>query len=371
MQKVIIINLNGNAYQLDEDAYDALRVYLDNAAVQLASNPDKTEIIADLEQAIAEKCMRFLAPHKSVVTRLEIEQVLQEMGPVDGSAGAAGAATSADSGQKKAKQAAGSPDAAKRLYRIRETGMIAGICAGIGAYLNVDPTIVRIIVVLLAILTHGFAILVYIILLFVIPVANTSEERAAASGLPFTAQELVDRARTKYSSFRDRHLTSKWWRPKKKVPITPGDPGWAGPSASTLPIPHHFGYAQQLLIGVFIPIFAIIRAALSVLFVLAVISLVRYRSIFDIEMPRDMPLWAGVVILALIYQAIAAPFRIVRHAWSYRYGPYGHIGAEVWGGMIWLGFVFLFLWFAYEHAPMFREFLRTLPAFERGWGHQV
>jgi phage shock protein PspC (stress-responsive transcriptional regulator) len=355
MQKVIIINLNGNAYQLDEDAYDALRGYLDNAAAQLASNPDKTEIVADLEQAIAEKCMRFLAPHKTVVTRLEIDQVLKEMGPVEGPAVAIDAG--AEAAKEKGKSAAAG-DAAKRLYRIRETGMIAGICAGIGAYVDLDPTIVRIVFVLLAILTHGFWIVVYIILLFVIPVANTSEERAAASGLPFTAQELVDRATTKYSAFRDRHLTNKWWKPKKKVPITSVDP-------------YHIGYGQQLLIGIFIPIFAIVRAALTVLFVLAVISLVRDRSIFDMQMPPDVPLWAGIVILALIYQAISAPFRIMRHAWSYRYGPYGNIGADVWGGIIWLGFVILFFWFAYEHAPMFREFLRTLPAFERGWGQQV
>jgi phage shock protein PspC (stress-responsive transcriptional regulator) len=370
MQKVIIINLNGNAYQFDEDAYAALRIYLDNAEAQLASNPDKTEIVADLEQAIAEKCMRFLAPHKTVVTRLEIDQVLKEMGPVDGSAGATDAGASADAAKEKGKSSA-TGDAPKRLYRIRETGMIAGICAGIGAYVDLDPTIVRIMFVLLAILTHGFWIVVYIILLFVIPVANTSEERAAASGLPFTAQELVDRATTKYSAFRDKHLTNKWWKPKKKVPIASVDPVWVPPSPSAMPMPHHIGYGHQLLIGIFIPIFAIIRAALSVLFVLALISLVRYRSILDIEMTPDLPLWVGFVILALIYQAIAAPFRIMRHAWSYRYGPYGHVGAEVWGGLIWLGFVILFFWFAYEHAPMFRDFLRTLPAFERGWGQQV
>jgi len=116
MQKVIIINLNGNAYQLDEDAYDALRGYLDNAAAQLASNPDKTEIVADLEQAIAEKCMRFLAPHKTVVTRLEIDQVLKEMGPVEGPAVATGAGDSADAAKEKGRSAAAA-DAPKRSSR--------------------------------------------------------------------------------------------------------------------------------------------------------------------------------------------------------------------------------------------------------------
>jgi len=292
------------------------------------------------------------------------------MGPVEGPAVATGAGDSADAAKEKGKSAAAA-DAPKRLYRIRETGMIAGICAGIGAYMDLDPTIVRIIFVLLAILTHGFWIVVYIILLFVIPVANTSEERAAASELPFTAQELVDRATTKYSAFRDRHLTNKWWKPKKKVPIASADPIWTPPPPSALATPHHMGYGQQLLVGIFIPIFAIVRAALTVLFVLAVISLVRYRSIFDLEMPPDMPLWAGIVILAIVFQALSAPFHLMRHAWSYRYAPYRNIGAEVWGGIIWLGFVILFFWFAYEHAPMFRDFLRMLPSFERGWGQQV
>jgi hypothetical protein len=40
MQKVITINLNGNAYQLDETGYEALRAYLDHAEAQLANNPD-------------------------------------------------------------------------------------------------------------------------------------------------------------------------------------------------------------------------------------------------------------------------------------------------------------------------------------------
>src|SRR5262249_42716164 len=53
MQKVITINLNGNAYQLDERGYDAMRAYLEQAERQLAGNPDQAEILADLEQAIA------------------------------------------------------------------------------------------------------------------------------------------------------------------------------------------------------------------------------------------------------------------------------------------------------------------------------
>src|SRR4051812_23458228 len=106
MQKVITINLNGNAYQLDEDAYDALRKYLTGAEGQLGTNPDRAEIVADLEQAIAEKCLRFLGPHKTVVNVADIEQVLKEMGPVDGGSAADGSAA-AGTGQPGDRSSAG------------------------------------------------------------------------------------------------------------------------------------------------------------------------------------------------------------------------------------------------------------------------
>ncbi|HYM36036.1 MAG TPA: hypothetical protein VET48_11605, partial [Steroidobacteraceae bacterium] len=83
MNKVVIANLNGNAYQLEEAGYEALRQYLDRAAAQLKDNPDKAEIIADLEQAIAEKCASYLGSHKNVVSSEEIAQILKQMGPVD------------------------------------------------------------------------------------------------------------------------------------------------------------------------------------------------------------------------------------------------------------------------------------------------
>ncbi len=37
----------------------------------------------------------------------------------------------------------------KRLYRSRKNRMICGVCGGIGEYLNVDPTVIRLLVLLL------------------------------------------------------------------------------------------------------------------------------------------------------------------------------------------------------------------------------
>jgi phage shock protein PspC (stress-responsive transcriptional regulator) len=57
----------------------------------------------------------------------------------------------------------------KRLYRSQTNRKIAGICGGLGEYLNVDPTLVRLAWVLIAFISGGLALLAYIVLIFVIP----------------------------------------------------------------------------------------------------------------------------------------------------------------------------------------------------------
>ena len=55
----------------------------------------------------------------------------------------------------------------KRLYRSRENRMICGVCGGIADYFNVDPTLIRLGLVLLA--CTGSGILAYFIAAIIIP----------------------------------------------------------------------------------------------------------------------------------------------------------------------------------------------------------
>ena len=57
----------------------------------------------------------------------------------------------------------------KRLYRSRDDRMIWGVCGGIAKYFDIDPTLVRLITILL-IFAWGFSILAYIVLAIVVPV---------------------------------------------------------------------------------------------------------------------------------------------------------------------------------------------------------
>ena len=62
----------------------------------------------------------------------------------------------------------GSNRSDRRLFRSDTNKVFAGVCGGIGEYFNIDPTIVRIIAVIL-IFGFGVSVLAYIIAWLVIP----------------------------------------------------------------------------------------------------------------------------------------------------------------------------------------------------------
>ncbi len=60
----------------------------------------------------------------------------------------------------------------KRLYRSRRNRMIWGVCGGLAEYFDMDPTIIRVITVLL-IFANGLGILAYVILALVVPLEDS------------------------------------------------------------------------------------------------------------------------------------------------------------------------------------------------------
>jgi phage shock protein C len=56
----------------------------------------------------------------------------------------------------------------KRLYRSSDDRMIAGVCAGLAEYMDIDPTLVRLAMVLFT-LVGGSGILVYVIAWIIMP----------------------------------------------------------------------------------------------------------------------------------------------------------------------------------------------------------
>jgi phage shock protein PspC (stress-responsive transcriptional regulator) len=166
MKTAISVELSGASYQLDQDAFLALHAYLDRAAERLGEHPDRAEVLAGLEGSIGAKLARG-GERSGPVGPAELAAALREVGKVDGP-------------QLGPERADPGP---RRLYRLDDGKKIAGVCAGLAAYADLDVGLVRAIAVLAAVFTGGFLVVaVYVALTFLVPPARTSTELAAARG---------------------------------------------------------------------------------------------------------------------------------------------------------------------------------------------
>ena len=353
MNKVTIVNLNGRAFQVEEQAYDALRRYLEEAADRLADDPDCVEIMSDLEQAIGDKGARILGAGKNVLSETDMRRILDEMGPVEAGANAEGAtpATAAP------RETVGP----KRLYRIEEGEMVAGVCNGLAAYFGVDPTIVRLIFVALLVFTSGLFGIAYLIFMFVVPVAKTPEERAAARGLPFNAQELVEQTKKHYASLKESHQRwrdkrrrdqeRKFWQPKEKD-------GYEPPHSRPFEQPQS-GYGARVAAGIALPLIGVISAVLTVAALIVLFSLAATGEVLGWDLPIDVPAWVAALALIAAWAIIAAPLRAVRYASYEALGP--RRGWFVfWDGVLWIVLVVLAWIVAARYVPGVADFMQHL-----------
>lgn len=64
----------------------------------------------------------------------------------------------------------------RRLVRVDSEKLIGGVCAGVGRYFEVDPSVVRLLWVVGTLFSKGLGILLYLVLLLVIPLDPGSED---------------------------------------------------------------------------------------------------------------------------------------------------------------------------------------------------
>jgi phage shock protein PspC (stress-responsive transcriptional regulator) len=357
MRKVTTINLNNNAYQIDEDGYEALRRYLEDAERALASNPDRAEIMADLEQAIADKCRLMLGQYKTVVSAAEIERILKEMGPVVAST----ADAAADSTPGAAGTAPSSAPRPRRLFRIQEGKFWTGVCNGLAAWAGVDVVWVRLAFVLLTIFSSGFWLIVYVVLIFVMPVAETPEELAAAHGHPFSAQELVDRVKQKHEQFRADRAERRSRRANRRQ----GHWFAAEPVAPASMPPRPPGPASRVAGNLMLPVFTVLSAAWFVVVAVAAFMVWHSYQHTGFFWPHqhwyagNVPLWVPLVTVLVVYALLALPIGAGRRAAVYYANGGRHYGwAAAWSGLLWIALVVLLLAAAWTVIPQLQDMLR-------------
>ena len=189
MQRIsVTVSLNLSTLEFEEAAYQRLEKYLAEATRLLEGNPDRPEILSDLEQAVADQCRRRMRPNQTVVALTELEPALEEIGPVQ----VPGPAAATDDGHT-------GPDKARRLQQVSEGAVISGVCQGIARYFGLDVTALRVFAVLLLFLTGGGMIIVYIALMLLIPYAPLSSGGRPLRWLPARSRSFMEFLRAKFN----------------------------------------------------------------------------------------------------------------------------------------------------------------------------
>ena len=182
MQRIsVTVTLNRSTLQFDEAAFLRLEQYLGEARRTLDGNPDRDEILADLEQAVADQCARRLAAGSTIVTLAELQPALEEIGPVQAPA----AAVPHPGGTSRP------------LRQVSEGAVISGVCQGLARYFGLDVTLLRIAAVLLLFATGGGMILVYLTLMLLMPYAPLEHGGQPLRKIPAKSRSFVEFIRAK------------------------------------------------------------------------------------------------------------------------------------------------------------------------------
>jgi len=186
MKKNISINLQGIIFHIEEDGYEQLSRYLASIRAYFSNYEGHEEIIADIEARIAEIFFARLAPGKQVITLEDVQYLVARMGDVtdfevmEPEAEEIHYQTATAGTDTSGTYTAAGP---KRLFRDINNKVLAGVCAGIASYLNIDPIWVRLFfvaLVLLGIISAGISaatgIIIYIVLWIAMPQSDQLPE---------------------------------------------------------------------------------------------------------------------------------------------------------------------------------------------------
>ncbi|MGM9474886.1 PspC domain-containing protein [Pedobacter sp. GSP4] len=199
MEKTIIINIGNTIIHIEESAYELLKAYLNEVKQHFVNHADDLEIVTDIENRIAELLTEQLEEQKKqVVDAANVNSVIAQMGRVQDF-------DTAEEGEEEpvSHNAYQYQFAEKKLYRDMDERVVAGVCAGIAHYVNIDAKWIRL-AALLSIFLGGSGILVYAILWIIMPKAKSRIERMEMKGEPANLQGFQKNLDEELQAVRER-----------------------------------------------------------------------------------------------------------------------------------------------------------------------
>lgn len=225
MKKNITINLRGRLYQIDEDAYELLQNYINSLRNYFRRTEGGSEIVDDIEMRVAELFDELRNDNVEAITIEHVQSIISRIGNPEDMEGT-GSSDSSQGGETEAEEVTdkdfedvkeekdssfgdnlkGMFNGKKKLYRDPEDKKVSGLLAGLSHHFGGDVTWWRVGYVLLTL--AGFSIhfdnwdwhihlgwwfiVAYIILSFLVPMAQGPEDRLRMKGKDVNPQNLAD-----------------------------------------------------------------------------------------------------------------------------------------------------------------------------------
>lgn len=191
MKKTLTINLGGIVFHIDEDAYLLLHQYLELLGKHFRSQEGSQDILNDIESRIAEILGEKCSETKQVITLEDVNEVIGIMGqPVE---------IDQEEHSKDSWNTGNGEKGDKRFFRNPDEKIIGGVCSGIAAYFHLDPVWVRLIFVVFSI-AGGSGILLYLVLWFVIPEAQSTSDKLEMRGKKINIKNIEKSIREELSA---------------------------------------------------------------------------------------------------------------------------------------------------------------------------
>lgn len=162
MKKNFSVNIGSRIFHIDEDAYERLNNYQGRLRKFFAADEGCDEILTDIEMRIAELLEQKKMGEPAIINLKHIEEVIVSMGEPD---------ELSETKREPIKE-----KTQGKLYRDADNRQIGGVCAGIAAWLGVDPVWIRVAVILIT-LFYGTGVIIYLILWLILPEAKTTSEK--------------------------------------------------------------------------------------------------------------------------------------------------------------------------------------------------
>ena len=187
MKTTVNINISGQSFIIDEDAFQHLSVYLNNIKSRFSNENEAKEVVEDIEARIAELFITTSTASRSVVSMQQVEQVIAKLGKPEDIFMEDESSESKSNFNAGASQSNHQNRSNARLFRNPDDKKVSGLLSGISAYFGLaDPSILRIIFVVLCVFSAGTLaiplIVIYIGLSAILPLANTASEKLQMRG---------------------------------------------------------------------------------------------------------------------------------------------------------------------------------------------